>query len=235
MLAEWLLSWVIWMYWLLREPLDDRLSRIADSLGFWEKTLPDRLTRKQYLICFVGQIGSGKSTTALKLAEQIGAIVIEGNEIRLKLSAAGLDWKWRVRAVARKAALEALESGFNVIIDSDHLQIWKRAGIRMMARLYRVTPVFVRTLCDQNELLNVRCEGAKKEEFWIRRGAKLGKDPAQLKREAAAKSYHDHYLPRRQGEPDRESPLPRSVNVIRTTRPEAWATQVAALAMRLKQ
>lgn len=107
----------------------------------------NRKTKKPIIVALVGLVGSGKSSVAKKLAELIGAIVIEGDAIRVKLRELKEKYE-KARTIAEDAALKVVKEGGNVILDSDFVDPKKRASIRQKARKAGVKLVFIRIHCD---------------------------------------------------------------------------------------
>jgi len=106
-----------------------------------------RKTEKPVIVAFIGLIGSGKSSVAKELASQIGATVIEGDDIRIELRKQDERYE-RARAIAENVAIEVVKQGGNVILDSDFIDRNKRASLREKARNAGIRLVFVCTYCD---------------------------------------------------------------------------------------
>ncbi|OGF73698.1 hypothetical protein A3J56_01925 [Candidatus Giovannonibacteria bacterium RIFCSPHIGHO2_02_FULL_46_20] len=115
----------------------------------FEKTLShiQRKTKNPIIVAFIGLVGSGKSSVAKELAKHIGAVVIEGDAIRVELRKQSECYE-RARLIAENVALRAIERGANVVLDSDFIDANKRASIRKKAQQRRARLVFVRTHCD---------------------------------------------------------------------------------------
>lgn len=106
-----------------------------------------RKTLKPVIVAMIGLVGSGKSSVARELARHIGATVIEGDSIRIKLRKLGRNYKL-VRAIAENAAIEVVKRGGNVILDSDFVDAKKRASLLAKTRKAGVRVVFVCTYAD---------------------------------------------------------------------------------------
>ena len=129
-----------------REKLTQKEQRAQDSyLAVLD--IKKRKTEKPVVVAIIGLVGSGKSSVAQELAKQIGATVIEGDDIRIELRKQSERYE-RARAIGENAALEILKRGGNVVLDSDFVDEKKRASIREKARKAGVRLVFVRTHCD---------------------------------------------------------------------------------------
>ncbi len=106
-----------------------------------------RKTEKTIIIALIGLIGSGKSSVAKELANQIGATVIESDNIRIELRKQNERYE-RARAIAENVAIEVVKQGGNVILDSDFIDVNKRASLREKARKAGIRLAFVCTYCD---------------------------------------------------------------------------------------
>lgn len=106
-----------------------------------------RNTDKPVIVAFIGLVGSGKSSVAQELAKHIGGTVVEGDDIRVELRKQNERYE-HARAIAEDVALEIVEQGGNVILDSDFVDEKKRASLREKARKAGVRLIFIRTHCD---------------------------------------------------------------------------------------
>lgn len=110
-------------------------------------TIVKRKTKEPLIVAMIGLVGSGKTTIAKELAEQIGANVIEADAIRVAIRQTGASYE-KARKIAEDVALEIIKQDGNVILDSDFIDANKRASIREKARKVGVRLVFIRTYCD---------------------------------------------------------------------------------------
>lgn len=106
-----------------------------------------RQRQKPVIIALVGLIGSRKSLIANKLAHRIGGTVVEADAIRVRLRQAGLGYE-KVAIIAERLAKCVIELGGNAILDSDFIDIRKRASLRALAKKLGAQLIFVRTYCD---------------------------------------------------------------------------------------
>ena len=125
-------------------------------------------TKRPIIIAMVGLVGSGKTTIANEIAEQIGATVINSDEIRMGLRKQKTDYK-NVRLIAENMAIKIVEQGGNVILDSDHIDVKDCANIREKAKQAGAKILFVRTYADPDIIFG-RIITAKANEFFA--GAK---------------------------------------------------------------
>lgn len=125
----------------------------AAQEAFWGRLdLPQRKTQEPVIIAMIGLVGSGKSFVAKELAQLIGATVINADDIRVELRRRGERYE-RARAIAENIALEVLAYGGNVIMDSDFIDIRKRAILREKARQAGVRLEFVCTYANPDVVL----------------------------------------------------------------------------------
>lgn len=111
-----------------------------------------RKTKDPIIVALIGLVGSGKSTVANALSKMIGATVIEGDKIRICLRKQNERYEG-TRKIAENAAVEMIERGNNVIIDSDHIDPKKRASLREKAKAAGAKLLFIRTHCDYDVMV----------------------------------------------------------------------------------
>jgi predicted kinase len=121
-------------------------------------------TRKPVIVALIGLVGSGKSSVARVLAELIGATIVEGDAIRVELRKQGERYE-QTRAIAENVAIEIVEKGGNVVLDSDFIDVYKRASLREKARKAGVSLLFVSTYCDI-DVISQRIRQNHSDEFF---------------------------------------------------------------------
>ncbi len=104
-------------------------------------------TDKPIIIAMVGLIGSGKSSVAREIAKHISGTVIEANKIRVCLREEGEDYE-NVSWIIQRVVIKVIESGGNVIIDSDNIGEDKRLILQAIADEKKAKLFFIRTTCD---------------------------------------------------------------------------------------
>ncbi len=143
--------------------------RVAQANYLAKLDVKARKTNKPVIVAFLGLVGSGKSSVSRELAKHIGATVIEGDDIRIELRKLGERFE-RTRAIAENVALHVVRSGGNAILDSDFVDVKKRASIREKARKEGVRLVFIRTYCDLDVVVGrilTTGYGNKEEDFFV--------------------------------------------------------------------
>ena len=121
--------------------------RTAQDTFMAKLDIKKRKAEKPVIVALIGLVGSGKSSVAKELAGQIGATVIEGDDIRIELRKQNERYE-RTRAIAENAAIEVVKQGGNVVLDSDFIDIKKRASLRDKARKANIRLAFVCTYCN---------------------------------------------------------------------------------------
>jgi len=116
-------------------------------------------TEKPLVVAMVGLLGSGSSVVSKKLAKLIGAVVIEGEEILSCLRKYGAGFENR-RLIAQEAALEMLEQGNNIVLDSDHIDIEKRNLLNKIFQNSKARLIYVKTYADRDIIIGRILNGA---------------------------------------------------------------------------
>lgn len=109
-----------------------------------------RKTKKPVIVAMIGLIGSGKSSVAKELSSLIGANVITSDEIRVLFRKEGEKYNG-TQKIAENIAFEIIKQGGSVIMDSDHIDVKKRASLCKKAESARVKLVFIRTYSEDGD------------------------------------------------------------------------------------
>lgn len=111
-----------------------------------------RKTTAPIIIGMIGIVGSGKTSVAEVLAETLGAVLISGDDIRVKLRKEKERYEG-TRKIAEDLAVEALKLGGNVVIDSDFIDEKKRSSLIAKAKKVRARVLFVRVFADPDVII----------------------------------------------------------------------------------
>jgi len=130
-----------------RREILTKKEQIAQDVFLRKLDIKKNKTENPIIVAMIGLVGSGKSSVAHELAKHIGATVIEGDGIRIKLRKLGERFE-RARAIAENVAVEVVKKGGNVILDSDFIDAKKRASLREKVRKTNVRVVFICTYTD---------------------------------------------------------------------------------------
>jgi len=145
-LIEVVLPYIIGVVVHKRETLTKK-EKVAQEAYMAKLDIHKRKTEKPLIVAMIGLVGSGKTSVAQELAKHIGATVIEGDDIRIELRRQNECYE-RTRAIAENVSLEIVNQGGNVILDSDFIDIKKRASLREKARKIGISLAFVCTHVD---------------------------------------------------------------------------------------
>lgn len=103
-----------------------KIIEVYNASLFETVSVEENLSRKSIsIIAMVGLVGSGKSSVARYIAEQIQGIIIRSDEIRVLLRQKELSYEY-VQDISHEVVLEAFRRGFSVVVDSDFVQEEKR-------------------------------------------------------------------------------------------------------------
>ena len=100
-------------------------------------TLPLKKPARQFVLCPVGLVGSGKSTVVKALAQKLFLVPISSDELRRRLKERGFKYD-RAKELAMRMGCEFIEGGYSVAFDmncgspgskKDIVQIEKKYGI----------------------------------------------------------------------------------------------------------
>ncbi len=106
-----------------------------------------RKTKKPVIAAMVGLVGSGKSSVTKELAKKIGAVIIEGDMIRVCLRKVNEQYEYAAK-IGENAATKVIEKGGNVIFDSDFVNPEKRKRLAQVAKKTSAKVIFARTYAD---------------------------------------------------------------------------------------
>lgn len=116
------------------------------------ETNVQRKTKKPIVISMIGLIGSGKSYTAQKIADMIGAILLSADDLRIEMRKVGERYEG-ARKIIEDITITLLLAGRSIVIDSDFIDDKKRASIRAKVKDTHAKLIFVRTLCDRDIMI----------------------------------------------------------------------------------
>ena len=150
-LMEWILPYIMGIYHKM-EKLTEK-EKLAQENYFKKINLNvQRKAKKPVVIAMVGLIGSGKSHIADKIALAISGVVLKADDVRIELRKVHEKYEG-TRKITENIAVELLDGGINVILDSDYIDDKKRASIRGKVKKTGAKIIFVRTLCDRDIML----------------------------------------------------------------------------------
>ena len=103
--------------------------------------------RKPVVVAMIGLVGSGKTTMARFLAQRLGAIIIDGDEIRLRLRKEGKSYS-KVFQVALDSGAGALSRGKSVVLCSDFIDVARRKDLEQLSHKHKIPGYYLRVTCD---------------------------------------------------------------------------------------
>lgn len=102
---------------------------------------------KKHIFALVGEPGSGKSKTAFGMSCRIDMGFVSPNEVRVELRNRKLGYQ-NIQEICNILTFEMVRRGFSMILDSDHIDPFKRARLKAFLAHLGVRPQFVRVTCD---------------------------------------------------------------------------------------
>lgn len=125
--------------WSLRDEFIDRLG-----------TSNARHQKRPFVIVIGGAPGSGKTTTADKMAYLSGSLHVQANSVRQLLREHGLPWGKNIHLIIEEVIRKYLTKGFPVVLDGMMTKKEERQLVKKVAREYEYgAPVFFNAvLCN---------------------------------------------------------------------------------------
>ena len=201
-----------------------------------------RKTKKPLIVAMVGLVGSGKSTIAAEIAKNIGAVLIDADEIRVQLRKMGKGDD-TVRQIAEAVAGEMIKRGRNVVLTSDFIDAQKRSTLEKKAKQFGVRVIYIRTFCDRDvmigRIVSARYNNDVNDFFGgastTRRGNQKYRGAIVKLREMWRRTPHHYRWVDKGGGAWVLKKLPiRFFADIDTTNPKKWRTEVKRIAQKLK-
>ena len=201
-----------------------------------------RKTKEPIIVAFIGSVGSGKSSVAQELAYHIGGTVIEVDQIRVQLRKQSERYEGAQKIAENMVREVVTLRGSNAVLDSDFSKRMKRASLREKARRAGVRLVFVRTVCDRDEMIGrmIIAHYENRPEDFFGGASSLWKGNQQIRgavvkiREWWRQTPHHYSWSSQGGGKWRLKILPVSIFAeIDTTDPDLWKQEVQKCAEKL--
>ncbi len=101
--------------------MDEKLQKIADDfLARISQKLPGLKPAQLFVVATIGLPGSGRTTIAEMLVEQLGgSVLLSSNSARYLLKEAGMGWAENVRQILKYTGQRLLTDGYGVVFDGN--------------------------------------------------------------------------------------------------------------------
>ena len=110
-----------------------------------------RYTSTPKVVAMIGLVGSGKSWVARRIAENMGAAIVETEAIRVYMLTRGMvevDDSGTLFRIRARLAYKLLTLGYSVVLDADHVGTDDQSFVTLLALCSRVPCFYVRTVCN---------------------------------------------------------------------------------------
>lgn len=135
----------------MHEKLSKKEQDVIDA--FLKKMkLPRAKSGRLFVVGMIGLVGSGKSSVADILAQELGAVIVSGDMLRIALRKKKVGFV-HLQAIARRITARVLEQGGSVVVDSDFVDAGKRNEIKKVAKDGGAQMRFVRVVCDHDVII----------------------------------------------------------------------------------
>ena len=116
--------------------MDEKLQKVADGfLARISQKLPSTKPARPFVVATIGLPGSGRTTIAKMLVEQLaGSVLLSSNSARCLLREAGMSWGENVRQALKYAGQKLLADGYAVVFDGNAADEQDRKNIEETAR-----------------------------------------------------------------------------------------------------
>lgn len=120
----------------------------------YEKTIEiPKEKGRQFLLCPIGLVGSGKTTVLKPLAERLGLVRISSDDIRKMLKDKGFDYK-SMEYVAFSVADYFIAQGYGIAIDADCARPDKREQLEKLATKTAIPLVWIHINPPEEFIIN---------------------------------------------------------------------------------
>jgi predicted kinase len=115
--------------------------------------IPKNKIKKQFLLCFVGLVGSGKSTVAKLLSKKLGLIRIVSDEVRVILKKEGFNFK-KVIDISKVVTSNYLDLGCSLALDGDSIQPQVRQYFNNLGRIKKIKIIWIHINTPEKQILS---------------------------------------------------------------------------------
>ncbi len=108
---------------------------------------------RQFLLCPIGIVGSGKTTVLKPLAEKLGLVRVSSDDIRKTLKEKGFSYK-RTEDIAFSVADHFIDKGYGIAIDADCVRLDKKKQIEEISIKRAIPLVWIHINPPEEFILN---------------------------------------------------------------------------------
>lgn len=138
--------------------LNQKEKQVLDSRRkalFGTNIVPDGL---KVVFALIGEPGSGKSMIAKQMECRKGLVIVSADAVRIELR--NLDESYvRVQEICNILTLVLISQGYSVVLESSHIDPFKRAKLRVFLARSATNPSFLQVTCDDDVAIKRIVEG----------------------------------------------------------------------------
>lgn len=135
-----------------KDASDTDLDRLAADFRGLTQSIPAK-SLPQYVIALVGLVGSGKTTVAQALTQQLAVVRLSNDEARDLLRQRGFNFL-HVRELSYRVGYQLMSEGYNLVLDMDCASTKSQKVIAELQREFpRVTVYWVRVTAPEEVIL----------------------------------------------------------------------------------
>lgn len=111
------------------------------------------------VIALVGEPGAGKSMVANQISCRKNFVIVSADEVRVELRFFGEGYD-RVQEICSILTLELVRRDYSVVLESSHIDPFKRAKLKVCLSRVGVKPAFLQVVCDDDVAVKRIIEGS---------------------------------------------------------------------------
>ncbi len=148
--------------------MDEKLQKVAgDFLARISQKLPSTKPAKLFVVATIGLPGSGRTTVAKMLVEQLaGSVLLPSNSARYLLREADMSWGENVRQVLKYAGQKLLTDGYSLVFDGNAADVEDRKNIEELAKPSGARAWYIKINIDP-EVAKAREKAKYDDSSWV--------------------------------------------------------------------
>ena len=115
--------------------------------------LPSKKPTRQFMLCPVGLVGSGKSTVVKAFAQKLFLVTISSDEFRHRLKSRGFNYD-RAKELTMSIGREFIENGYSVAFDMNCGSAGSKKGITQIESQYGIPTIWIFVNPPEDFILN---------------------------------------------------------------------------------